>query len=112
MIKDPSKICLIYLAPGVLWIVYSDWLFFLLVPQEERYAMIQMVKGVLSIIITAFILFLLIRYNTHRLQEKNEELRVANARLRAGKEELNAQNKDLVQSLPSCVILVPAQCMT
>jgi PAS domain S-box-containing protein len=95
---EPLKICLIYLVFGIIWILFSDWILFRLIPQAKEYAEIQSVKGVVFILVTTFLLFLLIENFTRRLWKKNEELRTANDQLTVREDELRAQRDALAQS--------------
>ncbi len=58
---DPLKICFIYLVFGIIWILCSDWLLYLIVPNITEYAAFSSVKGTIFVLVTAFLLFLLIR---------------------------------------------------
>ncbi len=95
---DPLKICIIYLAFGVLWIIFSDRLSLSLSTSQENLILISSIKGVLFVIVTMVLLFLLIRYFARHLREKNQELGTAYGQLATREDELRSQCDALAQS--------------
>ena len=71
---DALKISLIYLVFGILWIIFSDNIFLSLAESPEEVILISSVKGVLFIIVTTILLFLLIRYFFSQLQDRDLRL--------------------------------------
>ncbi|HVP97592.1 PAS domain-containing protein [Methanoregula sp.] len=94
----PVRICLVYFVFGFLWIIFSDNLFLSLPVPRQELILISSIKGTVFIIVTTLLLFLLIRHFTRQWEEKNEELRTANDRLREREEELRIQNEALALS--------------
>ena len=94
---DPLKICLIYLVFGIIWILCSDWILYLVVPNLTEYAAFSSVKGTIFVLVTAFLLFLLIRNFSRRLEGKNEMVRVTNEQLLGRQHELIKQHEALVR---------------
>ena len=87
---DPLKICIIYLAFGVLWIIFSDRLSLSLSTSQENLILISSIKGVLFVIVTMVLLFLLIRYFARHLREKNQELGTAYGQSATREDELRS----------------------
>ncbi|MFA4876357.1 MAG: PAS domain S-box protein [Methanoregula sp.] len=69
------KICIIYLVFGIIWIIFSDKIFLSLARSPDDFIFISSVKGVLFIVITTVLLFLLIRQFTIRGQESEKRFR-------------------------------------
>ncbi len=62
-VRSALKIALIYVLVGVLWILFSDQVLMILVPDAEKQAVGQLYKGWFYVAVTAIFLFLLV----HRL---------------------------------------------
>ena len=71
---DALKISLIYLVFGILWIIFSDNIFLSLADRPEEVILISSIKGVLFIVVTTVLLFLLIQYFFSQLQERDRRL--------------------------------------
>jgi len=74
--RESLKICLFYLVFGILWIIFSDNILLSLAKRQEDVILISSVKGVLFIMVTTFLLFLLIRHFTRELLESGEKFRL------------------------------------
>lgn len=59
--KECVQISLIYLACGILWILFSDRLAYMISPSKASLLMINTYKGLVYVIITSTILYLLLR---------------------------------------------------
>jgi light-regulated signal transduction histidine kinase (bacteriophytochrome) len=72
----PTKIALIYIFIGGMWIFFSDVLLAALVASPIILTQLQIFKGWIFIIMTAWLLHRLIGHSQQRLQEQEEELRL------------------------------------
>jgi hypothetical protein len=73
-IWGPIRIAGIYLALGVLWILFSDQLAAQIAADEDVFARISTYKGWGFVIVTALLLFLLIRRHTATVMENERQL--------------------------------------
>lgn len=76
----PFKITTIYLAVGVLWILLSDKLVELLVPDSGLFTVVAIIKGWCYVVATALMLYVLIRRGAAQIQRSQQALRVTEAR--------------------------------
>ncbi len=76
----PFKITTIYLAVGVLWILLSDKLVELLVPDPGIFTLVAIIKGWCYVVATALMLYVLIRRGAAQIQRSQQALRVTEAR--------------------------------
>jgi len=92
------KITLIYLLAGIVWILVSDYMLLLLIPEAEtQLSLLQTVKGFFFVLFTAGMLYFLIEYYIRSLNQNLEELRKLNQSLDEQAERLLQANKELEQ---------------
>jgi len=88
-IKVALKISAIYAVFGLLWILFSDHLLVLLVPDAELLTTIQSIKGSLYVILTALLIFFLVRTFVGKSQLLKQQLNDDSAVFRDFIEETN-----------------------
>lgn len=95
--KSTTKITLIYLVLGILWIVISDHLLYYFFKDSELYeqSLFQLLKGIFYVSITAVLLFFLVRNYQKKLEDKIEKLESLNAKLRKEQGRLTDTNMEL-----------------
>jgi len=72
----PTKIALIYIFVGGMWILFSDMVLAILVASPVILTQFQIFKGWIFIVATAWLLHRLIGYSQQRLREREEGLRL------------------------------------
>jgi diguanylate cyclase (GGDEF) domain len=71
--QECIKISLIYLVIGCLWIFCSDWLAYVISPNEDFLFMINTYKGLIYVLITFFILYFLISSLLKKVEQSEKE---------------------------------------
>lgn len=100
--REAQKITFVYLALGVVWILFSDKAADLLSVNKEAFIIISTYKGWFYVIVTAVMLYYFLTKMLHTIQsaemetiEKNHELTAAHQELEATNEEINQQYEEL-----------------
>ncbi len=81
-LSPAAKICLAYLALGILWILFSDRLAYLLFPQPHVNEIVQTLKGWAFVAVTALFLYALCRRYIETIEKQLREMNHANHALR------------------------------
>lgn len=99
------RITLIYVAVGIVWIIFSDKLLGILIGESHQIIYLEMIKGSAYILITAVLLHLLIQRNLASitasgmaLAKANQDLEAQNKALLLANESLQNAQKALAQS--------------
>ncbi|MDI9477812.1 MAG: PAS sensor protein, partial [Bacillota bacterium] len=74
MMKTETKITLIYLLFGFLWITLTDNIFFLFNDYAELYSAIHTYKGWFFIIITAVVFYFILHKAMEKVRAQNQAL--------------------------------------
>ncbi len=82
-VSIPAKITAIYLAVGILWILFSDAALGWVVRDPAVITGLSMAKGCVYVLLTALMLYLLVRRGTAQLKqaERADVFRLANERM-------------------------------
>ena len=68
-----TRITLIYLIIGVLWIYFSDRVAYMIAPNKNVFLMLNTYKGWIYVVITAIILYMLIRNLLKKIEQSERE---------------------------------------
>lgn len=71
--KECIQISLIYLAAGILWILFSDRIAFMISPNEAFFLMINTYKGLIYVVVTSTILYLLLKSLLKKVEQSEIE---------------------------------------
>ncbi len=82
-IKFEYKITFIYLAFGILWIIFSDLFLEALVQDKNTLSDIQSIKGIFFVLVTALFLFILVKNHTKRQRVNEQKISESNTRYKA-----------------------------
>jgi diguanylate cyclase (GGDEF)-like protein/PAS domain S-box-containing protein len=93
--KISAKYALIYLAMGLLWIVFSDKVLEFIVPNLEIYSFLQTIKGFFYVGLTAIFLYFRILNSLKKTKKVTQELLKNHEELNTTYQELLAAEKDL-----------------
>jgi diguanylate cyclase (GGDEF)-like protein len=69
------KITLFYFVIGVLWILFSDKLLFIIVDDRQLLLQIQSIKGFLFVVVTAFLLYFIINSSHEKIRKSMNHYR-------------------------------------
>ena len=94
-IKFEYKITLFYLLVAALWILFSDKLVYLFIPDSAKLTQMQTIKGLFYVIATAGLLFFLIRRHLKIIRSSQNELKTKNGEYYSLLEEYKALSEDL-----------------
>jgi|GEM_PF-6318488 len=80
--SGPMKISIVYLIIGLLWIIFSDRLAYIIAGTDhDRFLFLSTFKGIGYVLVTAFLLYVLIRYYFQKFSEEQhrakEDLRIS-----------------------------------
>lgn len=67
------QITLVYLLIGIVWILFSDKLAFLLSPDEAVFLMMSTYKGLISVLVTSVILYLFISHLLKKVEQSEKD---------------------------------------
>lgn len=94
--KTETKITLIYLLLGFLWITLTDNIFFLFNDYAELYSAIHTYKGWFFIIITAVVFYFILHKAMEKVRAQNQALQESYEQLEADHEEFMALNEEIM----------------
>lgn len=94
--KTETKITLIYLLFGFLWITLTDNIFFLFNDYAELYSAIHTYKGWFFIIITAVVFYFILHKAMEKVRAQNQALQESYEQLEADHEEFMALNEEIM----------------
>ena len=94
--KTETKITLIYLLLGFLWITLTDNIFFLFNDYAELYSAIHTYKGWFFIIITAVVFYFILHKALEKVRAQNQALQESYEQLEADHEEFMALNEEIM----------------
>lgn len=94
--KTETKITLIYLLFGFLWITLTDNIFFLFNDYAELYPAIHTYKGWFFIIITAVVFYFILHKAMEKVRAQNQALQESYEQLEADHEEFMALNEEIM----------------
>lgn len=80
-LSPPLRIALIYFITSVVWILFSDKILDVLVPDPELITELQTIKGWAFVTLSAFIIYFLMRREMRTVQQKNAELQEWSSKL-------------------------------
>jgi len=92
-----TRICLIYLVLGSIWILFSDRLAGLLSDNTETLTIISTYKGWFYVIITALILYYLLEKSFSKIELAEAQILQNHQELTAAHQELEATNEEISQ---------------
>lgn len=97
--KPEIKLTLYYLLAGVLWILLSDrFLYFCFGHLElSQHSIFQTIKGLFYVVSTGFILYLLLRRYYRNINQKIEDIKNMNEKLKEQSQQLQLSNESLEQ---------------
>jgi PAS domain S-box-containing protein len=90
-----AKVAAIYLAVGVLWILFSDAALGLVVRDPSAMAKLAMAKGCFYVAITALMLYFLVKRGTAQINRDLAELKQTEQALQEREEALRCANREL-----------------
>jgi PAS domain S-box-containing protein len=94
-IKFEYKITLVYLLVAALWILFSDKLVYLFIPDSAKLTQMQTIKGLFYVVATAGLLLFLIRRHLKIIRRSQDELKTKNDEYYSLLEEYKALSEDL-----------------
>ena len=96
-LENPWRIVGVYLAAGILWILFSDHLINLLDVDHAVYMRFQSVKGGIFVALTAFLLYLQVKKDYRRISGLSRTVLAANRELTAYADDIRSKDQELRQ---------------
>ncbi|MCK9254118.1 MAG: hypothetical protein M0P55_15320, partial [Clostridiales bacterium] len=96
-LENPWRIVGVYLAAGILWILFSDHLINLLDVDHAVYMRFQSVKGGIFVALTAFLLYLQVKKDYRRISGLSRTVFAANRELTAYADDIRSKDQELRQ---------------
>ena len=106
-----TRITLVYLIIGALWIYFSDRIVYLIAPNQKMFLMLNTYKGWIYVIVTAIILYILISGLLKKVEQSEQEniylsyFDVLTGLYNRGYYEMEVERLDIEKNLPMSVIM-------